>query len=285
MAAKKGGLGRGLDALLNDNSTDRNELIELKVTEIEPNKDQPRKSFDQESLQELADSIGEHGLLQPIIVMPTTNGMYKIIAGERRWRASRIAGIDRVPVIIKDFTEKEVMEVALIENLQREDLNPVEEALGYRSLIDNYGMTQEEVSKRMGKSRSAIANSLRLLSLRDNELAMLSNGVITAGHARAILSADEDEELRDRLLEMAMRGSPVHDLEKLAQTAKRYRRRNGDISGKINGFYTEVELALKENLHRKVRVTKLGEDHGVISIEFYGDEELRDIAAKLGRMN
>lgn len=282
MQNKKGGLGRGLDALFNDNSTDRNDLIEVKLIDIEPNKEQPRKTFDEKALSELADSIREHGLLQPIIVKPITNGTYRIIAGERRWRASRIAGLETVPVIIKDFDDKEVMEVALIENLQREDLNPVEEAMGYRSLMDTFGMTQEQVAERVGKSRSAIANALRLLNLRPQELELLKLGKITAGHARALLSA-ADALTREEMLEKALNGASVHDLERIARASQK-RKGNREPSMSGTGFYAEVELALKEALHRKVKVTKLGEDHGAITIEFFGDEELRDIAAKLGKM-
>ncbi len=282
MQNKKGGLGRGLDALFNDNSTDRNDLIEVKLIDIEPNKGQPRKNFDEKALAELSESIKEHGLLQPIIVKPLTNGTYRIIAGERRWRASRMAGLDTVPVIIKDFDDKEVMEVALIENLQREDLNPVEEAMGYRSLMDNFGMTQEQVAQRVGKSRSAVANALRLLNLKPNELEMLKSGKITAGHARALLAA-ADALTREQMAEMAANGASVHELERIARASHR-KRTNREPSMSGSGFYAEVELALKEALHRKVKVTKLGEDHGAITIEFYGDEELRDIAAKLGKM-
>lgn len=282
MQNKKGGLGRGLDALFNDNATDRNDLIQVKLIDIEPNKEQPRKDFDEKALAELSDSIKEHGLLQPIIVKPLTNGTYKIIAGERRWRASRMAGLDTVPVIIKDFDEKEIMEVALIENLQREDLNPVEEAMGYRALMDTFGMTQEQVAQRVGKSRSAIANALRLLTLKPNELEMLRTGKITAGHARALLAA-ADALTREQMAEMAANGASVHELERIARASHR-RKINREPSMSGSGFYAEVELALKEALHRKVKVTKLGEDHGAITIEFYGDEELRDIAAKLGKM-
>jgi len=162
MAAKKGGLGRGLDSLFSENATDSDGAVKLNINDIEPNRDQPRKDFDEQSISELADSIARHGLIQPIVVKPNANGRYSIIAGERRWRASRIAGLNEVPVIIKDADEQTLMELALIENLQREDLNAVEEALGYRSLIEGYGLTQEEVAKRMGKSRSAVTNALRL---------------------------------------------------------------------------------------------------------------------------
>ncbi len=281
MAMKKGGLGRGLDALFNENSTDNDIAIEVKLIDIEPNKDQPRKSFDRIALEELAASIKEHGLLQPIVVKPLTNGTYRIIAGERRWRACGIAGLEKVPVIIKDLGEREIMEVALIENLQRQDLNPVEEALGYKALIDLYGLTQEQVAERVGKSRVAVTNALRLLNLNERELEMLKRGTINAGQARAILSAD-DPLLRQRIAEMALDGASVRMLEQAVKAAKNSR--GSGMTPGNNSFYTEVELALKEALHRKVKVVKLGENHGMISLEFYGDEELRDIAAKLGKL-
>ncbi len=280
MAVKKGGLGRGLDALFNENATDNNVAIEVKLVDIEPNKEQPRKSFDKQALEELAASIKEHGLLQPIVVKPLTNGTYRIIAGERRWRACRIAELERVPVIIKDLSEQEIMEVALIENLQRQDLNPVEEALGYKTLIDTYKLTQEQVALRVGKSRVAVTNSLRLLNLGERELEMLKRGAITAGQARAILSAD-DPMLRERIAEMALDGASVRMLEQAVKAAKKSR--GNDNYNKNNSFYTEVEIALKEALHRKVKVVKLGENHGMISLEFYGDEELCDIASRLGK--
>ncbi len=280
MAVKKGGLGRGLDALFNENSTDNNDYIEVKLIDVEPNKDQPRKSFDKVSLEELAASIKEHGLLQPIVVKPLMGGTYRIIAGERRWRACRMAGLERVPVIVKDLGEQEVMEVALIENLQRQDLNPIEEALGYKTLIENYNLTQEEVAVRVGKSRTAVANALRLLNLGAKELEMLKNGLITAGQARAILSAD-DPMLRDQVAEMAANGATVRALEDFVRAQKKREKSGG--KSRENSFYVEVELALKEALHRKVRVVSLGENHGMISLEFYGDEELQDIAARLGR--
>ncbi len=280
MAVRKGGLGRGLDALFNENATDNNVAIEVKLVDIEPNKEQPRKSFDRQSLEELAASIREHGLLQPIVVKPLTNGTYHIIAGERRWRASRIAELERVPVIIKDLSEQEIMEVALIENLQRQDLNPVEEALGYKALIETYKLTQEQVAERVGKSRVTVTNALRLLNLGKRELEMLKMGTITAGQARAILSAD-DPMLRERIADMAADGASVRMLEQAVKAAKHSRENaNHNLN---NSFYTEVEIALKEALHRKVKVVKLGENHGMISLEFYGDEELRDIAARLGK--
>ena len=197
MAAKKGGLGRGLDSLFDENASDSTGAVIININDIEPNRGQPRKDFDETALSELADSIVQHGLIQPIVVKPTIDGTYSIIAGERRWRASRMAGLSEVPVIIKDADEQTLMELALIENLQREDLNAVEEALGYRSLIEGYGLTQDEVAKKMGKSRSAVTNALRLLNLSEAELEALRRGTISAGHARALLSC-EDEEVRSK---------------------------------------------------------------------------------------
>lgn len=278
MAAKKGGLGRGLDALFNENSTENGGVITVNLNDIEPNREQPRKDFDVEALSELAESIAEHGLIQPIVVKPETNGRYSIIAGERRWRACRMAGLYEVPVVIKDANPQELMELALIENLQREDLNAVEEALGYRSLIDSFSLTQEEVAKRMGKSRTAVTNALRLLNLTDDELQALRVGAISAGHARAFLSV-EDEELRKQMLEMATNGASVRELEKLSAKAKK----GGKAPKKAakNTFYSEVELSLKNELHRKVSITSTGDGKGKITIEFFSDEELSDFARRL----
>ncbi|MBE6787687.1 MAG: ParB/RepB/Spo0J family partition protein [Ruminococcaceae bacterium] len=279
MAAKKGGLGRGLDALFNENATDEGGVITVNLNDIEPNREQPRKDFDQTALSELAESIAEHGLIQPIVVKPETNGRYSIIAGERRWRACREAGLYEVPVIIKDADEQELMELALIENLQREDLNAVEEALGYRSLIDSFGLTQEQVAKRMGKSRTAVTNALRLLNLNEEELGALRMGVISAGHARALLAV-EDQETRAQMLEMATNGASVRELEKLAAKAKKGKK-TPPTPAKKNNFYSEVELSLKNELHRKVSITSTGEGKGKITVEFFSDDELAEFARKL----
>lgn len=224
MAVKKSGLGRGLTSLFDENSSDNEGAITLNLNDIEPNRDQPRKDFDETALSELADSIAQHGLIQPIVVKPNLDGRYSIIAGERRWRASRMAGLTEVPVVIKEADEQTLMEIALIENLQREDLNAVEEALGYRSLIDTYGLTQEEVAKKMGKSRSAVTNALRLLALNDNELEALRRGSISAGHARALLSC-EDDATRAKMLIAAADGASVRELEKTAADAKKTKKR------------------------------------------------------------
>lgn len=279
MAPKKGGLGRGLESLFNENATDTDGAVKLNINDIEPNRDQPRKDFDETALSELADSIAQHGLIQPIVVKPTTQGRYSIIAGERRWRACRMAGLNEVPVIIKDADEQTLMEIALIENLQREDLNAVEEALGYRSLIDSFGLTQDEVAKKMGKSRSAVTNALRLLALNENELEALRRGTITAGHARALLSCD-DEEARAKMLLAAADGASVRELERLAAAAKK-KPAAKKAETKKPTFYSEVELSLKDSLHRRVKITPAGNGKGTITLEFFNDAELSEFAKKL----
>lgn len=280
MAAKKGGLGRGLDSLMDENAADAGSAVIININDIEPNRDQPRKDFDETALAELADSISQHGLIQPIVVKPTMDGTYSIIAGERRWRACRMAGITEVPVIIKVADEQSLMEIALIENLQREDLNAVEEALGYRSLIDGYGLTQDEVAKKMGKSRSAVTNALRLLNLNEAELEALRRGTISAGHARALLSC-EDGEMRGKMLSAAAEGASVRELEKMAAAAKKAKPQKTAEKRQKPTFYSEVELSLKNELHRKVNIASKGNGKGTITIEFFSDDELSDFARRL----
>lgn len=279
MAVKKGGLGKGLDALFNQNATDNDGAVSININDIEPNRNQPRKDFDEAALSELADSIARHGLIQPIVVRPTLDGRYMIIAGERRWRACRMAGLETVPVMIKDTDDRTLMELALIENLQREDLNAVEEALGYKALIEDFELTQEEVAHRMGKSRSAVTNALRLLSLNDAELEALRRGSISAGHARALLSC-EDEELRQKMLIAAADGASVRELEKMAALSKKKIKTASKEPSKPN-FYSEVELSLKNEMGRKVNIKPTGKGNGTLTIEFYNDEELAEFAKKL----
>ncbi len=277
-AAKKGGLGRGLEALFNENSTDEKGVITLRLSEIEPNRNQPRTNFDEDALAELAESISKHGLIQPIVVRPTSSGVYQIVAGERRWRACRMAGLSEVPVVIKELDDQNYYEIALIENLQREDLNAVEEAQGYRTLIDSYGLTQEQVAESVGKSRSAVTNALRLLNLNENALKALENGEITAGHARAILAADSDE-LASDMLKAAKQGASVRELEAMAKVKTKIQKPTSPTAK--NNFYSEVEISLKNELGRKVDIKSKGKGKGTITLEFYSDEELADFAKKL----
>ena len=278
MAAKKGGLGRGLEALFDENATESSGVVTVRLSDIEPNRNQPRTNFDEQALSELAESIEKHGLIQPIVVRPTANGAYQIVAGERRWRACRMAGLAQVPVVIKELDDQKYFEVALIENLQREDLNAVEEAQGYRTLVDTYGLTQEQVAESVGKSRSAVTNALRLLGLDEASLSALKDGEITAGHARALLAVD-DLSLRAQMLAAAKSGASVRELEAIAKGKKET---NAKVKVKpANNFYNEVELSLKNELGRKVDIKSKGKGKGTITIEFYSDDELADFAKKL----
>ena len=276
-AAKKGGLGRGLETLFNENAESAESAVEVRLSDIEPNRNQPRRDFDEEALAELADSIQKHGLIQPIVVRPLTNGTYSIVAGERRWRACRMAGLSSVPVIIRELDDQEYMEIALIENLQREDLNAVEEALGYRALIDNHHLTQEQVAESVGKSRSAVTNALRLLGLDDKSLVALREGQISAGHARALLSVS-DETLRAAMLKEAKAGASVRELEKMAKGVAPKKAAAPRLK---NTYYSEVEISLKNELGRKVNIKPTGKGKGTITVEFYSDDELADFAKKL----
>lgn len=278
MAVKKSGLGRGLDSLFNENSTEKESTVTLNINDIEPNRNQPRRDFDETALSELADSIGRYGLIQPIVVRPNLDGTYMIVAGERRWRASRIAGLNEVPVIVKDTDDATLMELALIENLQREDLNAVEEAMGYKILMDEYGLTQEELSKRMGKSRSAVANTLRLLSLNEAETEALRKGMISAGHARTLITVT-DEGLRQRMLMAAVSGASVRELEKMAALQNKTKK-TVSVKEKPN-FYSEVELSMRNEMRRKVYIKPTGKNKGTLTIEFFSDKELKEFAEKL----
>lgn len=281
MSVKKGGLGRGLDSLFTENASDKDGTVKLKLSEIEPNRDQPRRDFDETALLELSESILKHGLLQPIIVRPLTNGSYQIVAGERRWRACRMAGLTEAPVIIKELDDRKYTEIALIENLQREDLNAVEEAEGFRVLMENYGLTQEQVAETVGKSRPAIANSLRLLGLDSSSLEALRRGIISAGHARALLSIENDE-LRNKMLLAASDGASVRELEKIASSAKKASQKNTKNKSIIkSNFYSEVELSLKNTIHRKVNITPAKNGKGTITLEFYNDDELAEFARRI----
>lgn len=276
MAVKKGGLGRGLDSLFNENASDSGSVVSVRLTDIEPNRNQPRKNFDEEALQELADSIARHGLIQPIVVRPEANGSYRIIAGERRWRACRMAGLSEVPVAIKEIDDKALMEMALIENLQREDLNAIEEAKGYKTLMDTYGLTQAEVSESVGKSRSAVANTLRLLNLNEQETEALENDKITAGHARVLISV-EDSDLRLHLFNLALSGASVRFLEGIANKKPKTQKK----IEKKDTFFSEAEISLKAELGRRVKITQKGKNSGTITLEFFSREELTDFAKRL----
>ncbi len=276
---KKSGLGKGLDAIFaeNDTETGLSSTIMLRLDEIEPNRAQPRKEFSEEALTELADSIAQHGIIQPLLVRPLMGGGYQIVAGERRWRASRRAGLSEIPVVVKELTDNQVMELALIENLQREDLTPIEEALGYQTLIDSYGFTQEAVAKSMGKSRPAITNSLRLLQLPHEVLEFLKNGVISAGHARALLALNDEKSMVRLAKKIEKDALSVRELERLVKLAIKQKPENIAIRTKSKmQYYQEVELALHDYLGRKVTVEGT-KKRGVLQIEFYGEEDLAEL--------
>ena len=276
----KRGLGSGFDSLFTDNSSDVQIKKTLRIAEIEPNSDQPRKTFSEEAITALAESIREHGMLQPILVRPLDTGGYQIVAGERRWRAARMLGLDEVPVNIRELSDTETMQIAIIENLQRENLNPVEEASGYNELIEKYGMTQEQVAKMVGKSRSAVANAVRLLSLPPRVLKMLENGDISAGHAKALLGF-EDEEMLIAIANRAVDGGmTVRQVERLAQKSTEPADTAEKSDKRIDNYFVEMEISLKERLGRKVKVD-YGKNKGALILEFYDKEDLAALAEKL----
>ncbi len=280
MAKKQSGLGKGLSALMLENSVNDTATNTLSINDIVPNKDQPRKTFDEGALQELADSISQHGVLQPLLVRPLPSGGYQLVAGERRWRASRIAGLKEVPVVIRELSDIETMEIAIIENLQREDLNPIEEAEGLQALIDRCGFTQEDVAVSVGKSRPAIANSLRLLKLPQEVRDMTRKGEISAGHARALLAFENEAMIYEAADNIIRNNLTVRDVERLAKMADRPARSHSK-SKRRDSFYDEVELSLTEVLGRKVKVYN-GRGRGTLEIEFYSAGDLKEIANKLG---
>ena len=283
-------LGRGLDALWFDNSTsDGTSTIQLRISEIEPNRSQPRRRFDENSLTELADSIRQHGGLQPLMVRPLASGGYQIVAGERRWRACRMANITEVPAIVREMTDQEVMEIALIENLQREDLNIMEEAAGYQCLLDQYGMTQEQIAARVGKSRPVIANALRLLRLPAPVAELVKDGSLSAGHARALLSISQPDVMLEMARKAANGSATVRDIERLGKKLRNAENQNpgepsaapadGEWNVGDDPYFRELELSLSESLGRKVRVRFThGPEKGALELEFYSKEDLENLA-------
>lgn len=281
MAKKQSGLGKGLNALMLENSVESaNKANTLPISEIVTNKDQPRKTFDENALAELADSITQHGVLQPLLVRPLASGGYQLVAGERRYRASRMAGLKEVPVVIRELSDVETMEIAIIENLQREDLNPIEEAEGLQALIDKCGFTQEDIAVSVGKSRPAIANSLRLLKLPQEVRDLTRNGKLSAGHSRALLAFDNEAMIYEVADNIIRNNLTVRDVERLAKMAEKTSPRS-KTTRRRDSFYDEVELSLTEVLGRKVKVYN-GRGKGTLEIEFYSVDDLKEIANKLG---
>ena len=286
MASNKG-LGKGLGALLGDFTdevTEQSAYRELPIYKVEPNPDQPRREFDEEELQALADSISVHGIIQPLTVRELPSGYYQIIAGERRWRAARMAGISDIPVVVIEADDKKAMELALIENLQRQDLNCVEEALGYQALIEDYGLTQEEAATRVGKSRPAVANSLRLLGLSPEVLEKLKRGELTAGHARAILTLKSEKKQLEAAQKIIALALSVRQAETLCKNMNKEEPPKEPVTLKVD-YVAECEKSLSKHLGRGVKIVN-GKRKGRFELEFYGEEDLQvllDALMKLGK--
>lgn len=291
MASK--GLGKGLDSMIppkrtaraqaqasaaNKNANKSGEVI-LKINDVEPNKNQPRRTFNEDSLIELSESIKQHGIVQPLVVAKQKD-YYEIIAGERRWRAAKIAGLKEVPVIVKDYSPQEIMEVALIENIQREDLNPIEEAKAYKNLIDEYNLKQDQVAEKVSKSRTAVTNALRLLKLDDRVQDMLINESISSGHARALLGLDDAEKQYNIATQIFDEKLSVRETEKLVKQINRPEQPPKPKKELKNDFvYRDIEEKLKEKIGTKVKINRKTEDKGKIEIEYYSPEELEKILA------
>lgn len=283
MATKKSGLGKGLDALLMDNAMEEispSSAVKLKIMDIEPNREQPRKDFSDEALGELADSIAKYGILQPLLVRPIGDNGYQLIAGERRWRAARLADLTEVPVVIREMTDEEAAALALIENLQREDLNAVEEAFGYRKLMDDFGLTQEEAAEKVGKSRPGVANALRLLKLPAEILDLVRSGKLSAGHARALLAFSDESNMLETAQLILEKGISVRETERLARKASKPEKKS-EKPVKRASYYDQVELTLTESLCRKIRVQNNKNDTGTLEIAFNSREDLERIANAL----
>ena len=284
MASQKG-LGKGLGALLGDFGDEPQENSAYKmlpIYKVEPNPDQPRRDFDEEELAALAESIAEHGIIQPLTVRETKNGYYQIIAGERRWRAARLCKLSEVPAIVVEADDRKAMELALIENLQRQDLNAVEEAMGYKSLMDDYGLTQEEAAARVGKSRPAVANALRLLGLTPDVLEMVRGGKLTAGHARAVLVLKDEKKQREAAKKIVSLGLSVRAAESLCKNMAKPEPKKKDEGLKVD-YVAECEKQLSKHLGRGVKIVN-GKKKGRFELEFYGKDDLEMLLAALMRL-
>ena len=292
MNEKKRGLGRGLNALINtgsdtennkENTKENHEYKEvfINISLVEPNRNQPRKEFDKESLSELANSIKQYGILQPIIVQKNGD-MYEIIAGERRWRAAKEAGLIEVPVIVRDYDKQKVMEISIIENIQREDLNPIEEAMAYQSLMEEYGLKHDELAEKVSKNRSTITNSMRLLKLSKNIQQMLIDGRISTGHAKVLLSIEDINEQEKIAQELIDKSLSVRELEKLVKKYTKPRKKKDDKDDKdYSLFYREYEDRLKDILGTKVQINTKDKNKGRIEIDYYSAAELERIVELL----
>lgn len=282
MAGRKAGLGKGLDVLIPETKTVK--MTEVKtedmvdINKVEPNKEQPRKTFNEDSLIELSESIKQHGIVQPLVVAKR-NDYFEIIAGERRWRAAKLAGLKKVPVVVKDYSPQEIMEIALIENIQREDLNPVEEALAYQRLIQEYNLKQDEVAERVSKSRTAITNSIRLLKLDERVQSMLIEENISSGHARALLAVKDNDEQYTMAMKIFDEKLSVRETEKLIKSLGKEKKPGKKKELKNEFVYRDLEEKLKMITGTKVTINRKSEKAGKIEIEYYTPEDLEKIIA------
>lgn len=276
--AKRGVLNQRFNSIFDDNSFDEDDegVSTLKLTDIEPNKSQPRKNFDITALNTLADSIRQNGVIQPLLVRSMPDGTYQIVAGERRWRAAKMAGLTEVPVLVKELTDLQAQQIALIENLQRENLNPIEEANGYKELMDKFGMTQEEVARVVGKARSSIANSLRLLNLPPIIAEMVSNNELSTGHCKVLLGVSETKDMVELAHKAAGKDVSVREIERMVKALDKKEK----PEKKKDTFYTEAEISLAKALETNVSIIP-GKKKSTIQIEFYNDEDLTDIVNRL----
>ena len=280
---KKAGLGKGLDALFIDNSIEENGDKLVNINDIEPNRDQPRKFFNDEALKELSDSIAMHGVIQPLLVRPLSDGGYQLIAGERRWRASRMAGLTQVPVVVREMTDMEAMELALIENLQREDLNPIEEAEGYKLLMDTYSLTQEQAAEKVGKSRPAVANAMRLLVLPQSVLDMVKQGIISSGHARTLIPLSDENLIIKLAEEISQKALSVRETERIVKTLLKPKNEIVKKKKKRDAYFDECEIAIREELGRMAKINVSKGNKGTIELEFFSKEDLQSILEALAR--
>ena len=292
MAAKKGGLGKGLDSLMpnkvntrqlnqgiSQDPAEKEPVKQVKLSLVEPNRDQPRKKFSEESLAELADSIRQYGIIQPLIVQDK-NGYYEIIAGERRWRAAKLAGLKEIPIIIRDISQQEVMEISLIENIQRENLNPIEEALAYKRLLEEFNLKQEEVAKRVSKSRTAVTNSMRLLKLTEDVQQMVIDEKLTMGHARCLIAIEDPDLQKQIALQVIDKNLSVRDTEKLMkklqkqkESAEEEQKKTAEDSA-LTAVYEHIAEQMKTILGTKVEIRRKDKEKGKIEIEYYSQDEL-----------
>ncbi len=282
MSAMKNPLGKGLDAIFEDNILEGDSgVVTLRLSEIKPNHEQPRKYFDEGALMELSESIREHGVLQPLIVRPLLGGEYQLIAGERRYRAAMLAQVATVPVIIREFSDMQAMEVALVENLQRRDLNPIEEGEGYKALAEQFSLTQAEIAKKVGKSRSAVANAMRLTELPDEVKEEVSSGSLSMGHARALLSLEESELIVKAASEVISKELSVRQTEQMVSKMQNTAQNKKIDKPIVNSFYRELQIALENTWGRKVRISPSGEDKGSITVDYLSREDLVEITERI----